>query len=140
MNSSRTLGRDTANASTLRIFQGLVNHIFKGEVRILNLKRHQLMSQLIYQQLESYLTSDFSSPIVSGSSTCIINLNLIHILRIMEKKKFLQRQSELNRLVQRLVHCAITCDETAARCVNRSDKEGMARCIGLTKDCTTACL
>jgi hypothetical protein len=124
---------------TLQVFRDLVIHIFKGEVTVLSLKRYQLMNQLIHQQLESYLTSGLRSPIVSGSNTCVINLNLIHILRIMEKKKYLQWQSELSKLVQKLLHCAITCGEISVRCFNESDKE-MTRCIGLTNECKVACL
>jgi hypothetical protein len=130
MSSSKTLGQGTINASAAQNFQDLVIHIFKGEVKALRLKRYQLMSQLIQQQLESYLTSGFRSPIVSGSNICVINLNLIHILRIMEKKRFLQRQSELNKLVQRLLHCAITCDETAVRYVNESDYFSIVALVG----------
>jgi hypothetical protein len=140
MSSSKTLGQGTINACAVQNFQDLVVHIFKGEIKALSLKRYQLMSQLIQQQLESYLTSGFRSPIVSGSNICVINLNLLHILRIMEKKRFLQRQSELNKLVQKLLHCAIACDETAVRYVNESDQEGMMKCIGLTRDCSAACL
>lgn len=82
------------------------------------------MDQNIQHQVKSHLTPGFISQIVSDSNVCTIDLNLIHILRIMERKRSLQLRQELSKkFIQKLFDCAVLCKEAGGRCLNDGQEE-----------------
>ena len=42
-------------------------------------------------------------------------------------------------LIQKLLNCALACENCATECLHEEDAENMTRCITLTRDCADIC-
>jgi hypothetical protein len=105
------------------------------------LRHRNSIDRLVRSQITRYLAADLNNPSLNSGSNNIVNWNLLHILKSVEKHYSpMEIQTKMNiELIQQLLDCALACEQCALSCLREPRIDRMRYCIQLDRDCADTC-